>query len=162
MSRKLLTLIKVNNNLREGFRNIQKDQNGVFDWDGFLEEVFCRIFGTFLINFLNDRFTAYLGLPFFLTRCKLMTGLSLIPACTSPLIRALRFDSPDWQLQWWDTDGTVLKKLSINHYSYFFSFPDICFAFCIHFFPPFDLSPLQRLWENCQELLPLISVITVN
>ena len=54
---------------------------------------------------------AHLGLPFFLARCILLTGLSLIPAGTSPQIRALRFDSPDWQLQWQDTGGTVSYKL---------------------------------------------------
>ena len=59
------------------------------------------------MNSINDSFTAHLGLAFFLARCILLTGLSLIPVCTSPLIRALRFDSPDWQLQWRDTGGTV-------------------------------------------------------
>ena len=79
----------------------------IFNGDGFLEEVFCRIFGTVLMKFPSDSFTAHLGLPFFLSRCILLTGLSLILACTSPRILALRLDSPDWQLQWWDTGGTV-------------------------------------------------------
>ena len=74
----------------------------VFNGDGFHEEVVGMIFGTVLMNFLNDSFTAHLGLPLFLARCILLTGLSLIPA------RALRLDSPDWQLQWRDTGGTVL------------------------------------------------------
>ena len=59
------------------------------------------------MNFLNKSFTAYLGLPFFLSICILLTGRSLIPACKPPLIWALRFDSPEWQLQWGDTGGTV-------------------------------------------------------
>ena len=59
------------------------------------------------MNSLNYSFTAHLGLPFFLARCILLTGLRLISACTSPLIRALRFDSPDWQPQWRDSGGTV-------------------------------------------------------
>ena len=80
----------------------------IFCGDGFLEEDFCRIFGTVLMNFLNDSFAAHLGLPFFLVRHILLTGLSLIPVGTSPLIRALRFDSPDWQLQCQDKGGTVL------------------------------------------------------
>ena len=79
----------------------------IFYGDGFFEEVFCRIFETVLMNFLNDSFSSYLGLPFFLARCILLTGLSLIPACTSPLIQALRFDSPECQLQCRDTGGTV-------------------------------------------------------
>ena len=83
----------------------------IFNGDGFLEEVVCRIFGTVLMNFLNDSFTAHLGLPCFLARCILLAGLSLIPACTSPITRTLRFDSPDWQLQWRDTGGTVLCQL---------------------------------------------------
>ena len=79
----------------------------IFNGDGFIEEDFCRIFEAVLMNFLNDSFTAHLGLPFILVRHILLTGLSLIPACTSPLIRALRFDSPDWQHQWRDKGGTV-------------------------------------------------------
>ena len=106
-----MTLIKINNNFRKGVRNIRKGPNSVFDWDGFLEEVFCRIFGTFLMNIFNDSFTAYRGLPLFLARCKLLTGLSLNPAGTSPLNLALRFDSPDWQLQWRDTGCTVLCRV---------------------------------------------------
>ena len=61
------------------------------------------------MNSQNYSFTAHLGLTFFLARCILLTGLSLIPACTSPLIRALRFDSPDWQLQRRDTWVTVCR-----------------------------------------------------
>ena len=80
----------------------QKAEMGIFN-----EDAFCRIFGTVLKNSLNDSFTEHLGLPVFLARCILFTGLSLIPNCTSPLIRALIFDSPDWQLQWRDTGGTV-------------------------------------------------------
>ena len=38
----------------------------IFYGDGCLEEVFYRIFGTVLMNFLNNSFTAHLGLPFFL------------------------------------------------------------------------------------------------
>ena len=67
------------------------------------------------MNFLNNSFTAHLRLHFFLTRCILLTGLILIPACTSPLIRAQRFDSPDWQLQWQDTGGIVPHKCDSSH-----------------------------------------------
>ena len=79
-----------------------------------LKKIFCRIFATVLMNFLNDCFTAHPGLPFFLVRHILLTGLSLIPACTSPLIRALRFDSPDWQLQWRDKGGTVIYAILLQ------------------------------------------------
>ena len=75
-----------------------------------LKMFFGRIFGTVLMIYLNDSFTAHSKLPFVLARCILLTGLSLIPACTSPLIRALRFDSTDWQLQWRDTGGTVSQE----------------------------------------------------
>ena len=85
----------------------------IYYGDGFLEEVFCRIFRTFLMNILNDSFTAHLGLPFFLARCILLTGVRLIQTCTSPLIRTLRFDSPDWQLQCGDTGGTVSRLVRI-------------------------------------------------
>ena len=79
----------------------------ILNGDGFHEDVFSRIFRTFLMSILNNSFTAHLELSFFLFRCILLTGLCLIQACTSPLIRTLRFDSPDWQLQCQDTGGTV-------------------------------------------------------
>ena len=71
------------------------------------------------MNFLNNSYTAHLGLHFFLVRHILLTGLSLIPVCTSPLIRALRFDSPDWQLQWRDTGGTVWTILFFSTLLYY-------------------------------------------
>ena len=103
MSRLLMTPIEVKNNLKENVRNIQKSPNGDFLWR-------ClpwRIFGTILMNSLHNSFTAHLGLPFFLSKCILLTGPSLVSACTSPLILALRVDSPDRQLQWRDSGGTV-------------------------------------------------------
>ena len=75
-----------------------------------LKKLFAGYLEQSLMNFLNNSFTAYLGLPFFLAKNKLLTGLRLIPACTSPLIRAPRFDSPDWQLQWRDTGGVFSKS----------------------------------------------------
>ena len=73
-----------------------------------MKQVFCRIFDIVLMNSLHNSFTAHLGLPLFLARCILSTRLSLIPACTSPLFLALRFDSPDQQLQWREIGGTVV------------------------------------------------------
>ena len=46
----------------------KKAQMVIFNGDGLIEEVFCRIFGTVIMKYLNVSFTAHLGLPFILAR----------------------------------------------------------------------------------------------
>ena len=64
------------------------------------------------LHFTSLHFTAaaQLRLPLFLPSRLLSTGLSLVSACTSPLIRVLRVDSADRQPQWRDTGGTVEER----------------------------------------------------
>ena len=71
----------------------------IFKEDGYLE--ICPICVIAVLKFyvLQDSFTAHLQLPLFLARHILLTGLSQVSACTSPLIRTLRTDSADLQHQ---------------------------------------------------------------
>ena len=89
------------------------------EWSFWLRWLPWRIFMQDIWNIPNDLSKIKLHwipcLPFFLARCILLTGLSLIQACTSTLIWALRFDSPYWQLQWGDTGGTVFRKQLSPH-----------------------------------------------
>ena len=76
-----------------------------------------RIFRTVFMNYLYNSFIAQHKLPLFIARCIVLTSLSLIPACKSPLNRALRFDSSDQQLQWQDAGGRVMRRMLFKNFT---------------------------------------------
>ena len=94
---------------------------------------------------LHDSLTSHLWPPLFLARCILFTGLSLVSACTLPLIRALRVYSANWQHQWRDTGGTVRHidgESAISHKN----LPDCHRILKWHVTPTPTLNPHVPLW----------------